>query len=157
MNRYILYKLIVLVGCALILLGTGSALAQDDSACQPDFGAIYGILARAQELESAELDSGVGIEPDALIEAASEVGIDPNAVRDSLAIERLLTGPVTKASAWPARVISTPRSIASRLASASGSKAMVTTPAKASAMPSARRQPSMSLKKIAARIAAKGT
>ena len=46
------------------------------------------ILARAQELEAVELDSGVGVEPDALIEAASEVGIDPNAVRDSLAIER---------------------------------------------------------------------
>ena len=46
------------------------------------------ILARAQELEEADGTDIGGVEPDALIEAASEVGIDPNAVRDSLAIER---------------------------------------------------------------------
>lgn len=51
------------------------------------------ILARAQELEvSDDADIG-GIEPDALIEAATEVGIDPNAVRDSLAIERFTVAP----------------------------------------------------------------
>lgn len=49
------------------------------------------ILARAQEIESRPESDDVtsGIEPEALIAAASEVGIDPNAVRDSLAIERL--------------------------------------------------------------------
>jgi hypothetical protein len=53
-----------------------------------DRDAIARILARAQELETSESAGGSGIEPDALIEAATEVGIDPNAVRDSLAIER---------------------------------------------------------------------
>ncbi|WP_040494503.1 hypothetical protein [Ilumatobacter nonamiensis] len=49
------------------------------------------ILARAQDIEThaGATDAGSGIEPEALIEAATEVGIDPNAVRDSLAIERL--------------------------------------------------------------------
>lgn len=50
------------------------------------------ILARAHEIEmhaSFSDDDSSGVEPEALVEAASEVGIDPNAVRDSLAIERL--------------------------------------------------------------------
>jgi len=46
------------------------------------------ILARAQELEVPDHADTGGVEPDALIAAATEVGIDPNAVRDSLAIER---------------------------------------------------------------------
>jgi len=47
------------------------------------------ILDRAQEIENARsTEPSDGIEPTALIEAATEVGIDPNAVRDSLAIER---------------------------------------------------------------------
>lgn len=47
------------------------------------------ILARAHELAG---DDGVadatGLEPEALVEAAAEVGIDPDAVRDALAVER---------------------------------------------------------------------
>ncbi len=53
-----------------------------------DRDAVARILARAQELETAEPVDQSGIEPEALIEAATEVGIDPNAVRDALAIER---------------------------------------------------------------------
>lgn len=53
------------------------------------------ILARAQEIEAhdASNDPGSGVEPEALIEAATAVGIDPNAVRDSLAIDRLTVRP----------------------------------------------------------------
>lgn len=56
------------------------------------------ILTRAQEIETRDpsgdgMEDDSGIEPDALIAAASEVGIDPNAVRDSLAIERLALEP----------------------------------------------------------------
>lgn len=47
------------------------------------------ILARAHRLESPTPVADSGVEPEALIAAASEVGIDPDAVRDSLAIERL--------------------------------------------------------------------
>ncbi|MGA9277537.1 hypothetical protein [Ilumatobacter sp.] len=52
------------------------------------------ILARAHEIETRHasgegLDDETGVEPEALIAAADEVGIDPNAVRDSLAIDRL--------------------------------------------------------------------
>lgn len=48
------------------------------------------ILARAQEIETrADPADDSGVEPEALIAAASEVGIDPNAVRDALAIEGL--------------------------------------------------------------------
>lgn len=55
-----------------------------------DRDAVARILDRAQAI--AERHDGeaidVGVEPEALIEAAEEVGIDPNAVRDSLAVER---------------------------------------------------------------------
>ncbi len=49
------------------------------------------ILARAQEIDAAHTDAADtdGIEPLALIEAAAEVGIDRDAVRDSLAVDRL--------------------------------------------------------------------
>lgn len=49
------------------------------------------VLRRAHALDqqSPGPDDG-GIEPLALIEAATEVGIDPNAVRDSLAVERFV-------------------------------------------------------------------
>lgn len=53
-----------------------------------DRDAVDRILARAHRLESADPDDGSGVEPEALVAAASEVGIDPNAVRDSMAIER---------------------------------------------------------------------
>lgn len=53
-----------------------------------DRDAVDRVLARAHRLESVDGDVRDGIEPQALIEAATEVGIDPNAVRDSLAIER---------------------------------------------------------------------
>lgn len=53
-----------------------------------DRDAVSRILARAQELEAAAPEDEPGIEPEALVEAATEVGIDPNAVRDSMAIER---------------------------------------------------------------------
>ena len=53
-----------------------------------DRDAVSRILARAQDLEAGGHDDQSGIEPDALIEAATEVGIDPNAVRDSMAIEQ---------------------------------------------------------------------
>jgi hypothetical protein len=55
-----------------------------------DRDAVDRILARAHRLEAVgpSEESG-GVEPDTLIAAATEVGIDPNAVRDSLAIERL--------------------------------------------------------------------
>ena len=66
------------------MVGVTDRLDRDD---------VARILARAQELDSVDLDDGVGVEPDALIEAASEVGIDPNAVRDSLAIERFTVAP----------------------------------------------------------------
>ncbi len=59
-----------------------------------DRDAVARILDRAHQLESVHaadhenaMEHGIG--PDALIEAAAEVGIDPNAVRDSLALERL--------------------------------------------------------------------
>jgi hypothetical protein len=58
-----------------------------------DRDAVARILARAQEIDDADPDDGEGIEPDALIEAATEVGIDPNAVRDALAIERFTVAP----------------------------------------------------------------
>lgn len=55
-----------------------------------DREAVDRILARAHQLESAAPSpDSTGVEPDTLIAAAAEVGIDPNAVRDSLAIERL--------------------------------------------------------------------
>ena len=47
------------------------------------------ILDRAHQLDASAPAVDSGVEPEALIAAASEVGIDPNAVRDSLAIERL--------------------------------------------------------------------
>ncbi len=54
-----------------------------------DREAVDRILARAHRLEETTPVTDSGVEPEALIAAASEVGIDPNAVRDSLAIERL--------------------------------------------------------------------
>ena len=56
-----------------------------------DAEAVSRVLRRAHELE---LDRGIdddptSVEPRALIEAAADVGIDPDAVRDSLAIERM--------------------------------------------------------------------
>jgi hypothetical protein len=55
-----------------------------------DREAVARILARAHEIESQESDHDAsGVEPHALVQAAAEVGIDPNAVRDSMAIERL--------------------------------------------------------------------
>ena len=54
-----------------------------------DRDAVDRILARAHLLEESPDSADSGVEPDALIAAATEVGIDPNAVRDSLAIERL--------------------------------------------------------------------
>ncbi len=54
-----------------------------------DREAVDRILARAHRLEETAAVTDSGVDPDALIAAASEVGIDPNAVRDSLAIERL--------------------------------------------------------------------
>lgn len=53
-----------------------------------DRDAVARILARAQEIEQIHPADVAGIEPDTLIEAASEVGIHPDAVRDSLAIEK---------------------------------------------------------------------
>jgi hypothetical protein len=53
-----------------------------------DRDAVARILARAQDIEQADPVDAPGIEPEALIEAATEVGIDPNAVRDAMAIER---------------------------------------------------------------------
>lgn len=47
------------------------------------------ILDRAHQLDASTPEADSGVEPEALIAAAGEVGIDPNAVRDSLAIERL--------------------------------------------------------------------
>lgn len=61
-----------------------------------DRDAITRVLARAQEIEGPESDAVGGVEPAALIEAASEVGIDPNAVRDALAIERFTVAPVER-------------------------------------------------------------
>lgn len=54
-----------------------------------DREAVDRILARAHRLESGGVTEDAGVEPETLIAAAGEVGIDPNAVRDSLAIERL--------------------------------------------------------------------
>ncbi|MEP1126003.1 MAG: hypothetical protein ABJH68_19145 [Ilumatobacter sp.] len=54
-----------------------------------DREAVDRILARAHRLENAASVADSGVEPEALIAAAEEVGIDPNAVRDSLAIERI--------------------------------------------------------------------
>lgn len=53
-----------------------------------DREAVDRVLDRAHRLESGPSDDMPGVEPDALVSAAEEVGIDPNAVRDSLAIER---------------------------------------------------------------------
>ncbi len=53
-----------------------------------DRDAVARILARAQEIEQPDPVDAPGVEPAALIEAATEVGIDPNAVRDAMAIER---------------------------------------------------------------------
>lgn len=58
-----------------------------------DRDAVSRILARAQNLEVGGHHDQSGIEPEALIEAATEVGIDPNAVRDSMAIERFTVTP----------------------------------------------------------------
>ncbi len=58
-----------------------------------DRDAVDRVLARAHRLEPGSPDDVEGIEPDALIAAAAEVGIDPNAVRDSLAIEKLTIAP----------------------------------------------------------------
>ncbi|MFK7916739.1 MAG: hypothetical protein AB8G14_01565 [Ilumatobacter sp.] len=55
-----------------------------------DRAAVARILERAHQIESSRQPVEVGgIEEGALIAAAEEVGIDPNAVRDSLAIEKL--------------------------------------------------------------------
>lgn len=56
-----------------------------------DREAVERVLRRAHSIDqqSPGSDSG-GIEPSALIDAATEVGIDPNAVRDSLAVERFV-------------------------------------------------------------------
>jgi hypothetical protein len=60
---------------------------------------IARILDRAQSIELAEApDQGEGIDPQTLIEAAAEVGIDRNAVRDSLAVERLAIEPAGSGS-----------------------------------------------------------
>lgn len=61
-----------------------------------DRDAVARILARAQELEEPESEAVSGVEPAALIDAAGEVGIDPNAVRDALAIERFTVVPVER-------------------------------------------------------------
>ena len=53
-----------------------------------DREAVTRILARAHDLEGVPASDESGVEPAALIEAAQEVGIDANAVRDSIAIER---------------------------------------------------------------------
>lgn len=58
-----------------------------------DREAVDRILERAHRLESPSAPAESGVEPQALIDAASEVGIDPNAVRDSLAIERFSIDP----------------------------------------------------------------
>ncbi len=63
-----------------------------------DRDAVARVLHRAQTIEDrAGSDSDHGVEPAALIEAAEEVGIHPNAVRDSLAIERLSIHPTPPA------------------------------------------------------------
>lgn len=49
------------------------------------------ILRRAQEIEASHAvpgDDGVGVSPQALIEAAEEVGIEADAVRDAMTLER---------------------------------------------------------------------
>ena len=56
-----------------------------------DRAAVDRVLRRANDLAPQTPELADGVEPDALIEAAAEAGIDPNAVRDSLAIERLGT------------------------------------------------------------------
>jgi len=58
-----------------------------------DRDAISRILARAQDLEAGSSHDDSGIEPEALVEAATEVGIHPDAVRDALAIERFTVAP----------------------------------------------------------------
>ena len=58
-----------------------------------DREAVDRILDRAHQLDASMPVADSGVEPEALIAAASEVGIDPNAVRDSLAIERLSISP----------------------------------------------------------------
>jgi hypothetical protein len=55
-----------------------------------DRDAVARILARAHEIEARRNDDdAVGIDAEALVQAATEVGIDANAVRDAMAIERL--------------------------------------------------------------------
>jgi len=69
-----------LASAARIVCPVPERLSSDD---------VRRILARAQEIETrADPADDSGVEPEALIAAASEVGIDPNAVRDALAIER---------------------------------------------------------------------
>ncbi len=51
-----------------------------------DEEAVRRILARARPADAPEDDSGV--DADALVAAAEEVGFDPDAVRDSIALER---------------------------------------------------------------------
>ena len=61
---------------------------------QLDRDAVDRILDRAHRLGAVAPAIDSGVEPEALIAAASEVGFDPNAVRDSLAIERLSIAPM---------------------------------------------------------------
>lgn len=56
-----------------------------------DRDAVERVLRRAHDIEaSGATSTSGGIEPAALVDAAAEVGIDPNAVRDSLALERFV-------------------------------------------------------------------
>jgi len=56
-----------------------------------DRDAVERVLRRAHAIEAQEAPApDDGIEPAALVAAATEVGIDPNAVRDSLALERFV-------------------------------------------------------------------
>lgn len=60
-----------------------------------DVEAVSRVLRRAHEIEAAHTvadEMGVGVSPQALIEAAGEVGIDPDSVRDALALERFDAG-----------------------------------------------------------------
>jgi hypothetical protein len=55
-----------------------------------DPDAVARVLARARELgDSAGPDESVGVSPEALVDAAREVGIDADAVRRALAVEQL--------------------------------------------------------------------
>lgn len=58
-----------------------------------DREAVARILGRAQELEATVPDEHGGVDANALIDAAHEVGLDADAVRDSLAIERFTVQP----------------------------------------------------------------